>query len=258
MAWIEEESGGFVARYDEADTPEVRGVLDQLQATRDRLRDVFPAVPEEVTVVVHGSQAQLDAAQPFLPLVRRRVAPSARRFVAGWADLDVIHVLAPHVLEDRATGAAGTREMLLLSPAAFYVQLILGASNPRLPPPWGPRSAARAGRWAWLIAGTAQWFSGQTALARPAIARMLREGAKPSFPPGLSHAIPMGGTVIDLLVREEGEAAAVALACNPDLKDPKSALERAFHGRSLVHTGGTWRHHMARMAGTEQPRRRRG
>lgn len=249
MAWVESESEGFIARHEEGDTSAVAGVLAQLKAMREQLAGVFPAVPGEVSVVVHGSQAQLDIAQPFLPLVRRRFAPAARRYVAGWAGRNALHVLAPRVLADRASGAGDSRDMLLLTPAALYAQLVVATCNPRLPPPWGPRAVLRAGRWAWLVAGAAQWFSGQTALARPAIARILREGPRPAFPPALRDAIPLGGTVVDLLAREEGVAAAVQLACAPEGRTAREALERAFHGRELVHTEGTWRAHLARIAG---------
>ena len=37
-------------------------------------------------------------------------------------------------------------------------------------------------RWAWLLEGAARWFGGQTAHARPAIARRLREGGPPQLP----------------------------------------------------------------------------
>ncbi|HEV2653594.1 MAG TPA: hypothetical protein VGT82_01490, partial [Ktedonobacteraceae bacterium] len=62
-------------------------------------------------------------------------------------------------------------------------------------------------RWAWLLDGGGRWLAGQTVHARPAIARRLREGRRPSFPPGLRDAALLGGTVIDLLAREEGERA---------------------------------------------------
>jgi hypothetical protein len=160
-----------------------------------------------------------------------------------------VHVLAPRVLADRASNVAGSREMLMLTPAALYAQLVIAECNPGLPPPWRPRGLARAARWAWLLAGAAQWFSGQTPHARPAIARRLREGPRPAFPPSLRDAALLGGTVVDLLAREEGEAAAVRLACTLPPGGPRQALLEAFHGRALVHTEGTWRAHLARLAG---------
>jgi hypothetical protein len=160
-----------------------------------------------------------------------------------------VHVLAPRLLQARASNVPGSREMNLLAPSALYTQVVVGASNRRLPPPFRPPSLARYLRWAWLAAGAGQHFSGQTAHARPAIARRLREGPKPSFPPGLRDAQLLGGTVLDLLAREEGEAACAALASELPPGGPRQALVSAFHGRSIVHTEGTWRAHLARIAG---------
>jgi hypothetical protein len=202
-----------------------------------------------VTVVVHASRGALDLAQPFLPVMRAITTPAARRYLAGWAGGGTLHVLSPRLLAARAANVEGSREMLLLAPAALYVQLVVAECNPALPPPWSPRSTVRALRWAWLVAGAAQWFSGQTAHARPAIARRLREGPRPEFPPGLRDAALLGGTVVDLVAREEGEAAAVRLACSLPRGGPREALVSTFHGRALVHTEGTWRAHLARVAG---------
>jgi hypothetical protein len=109
---------------------------------------------------------------------------------------------------------------------------------------------ARYSRWAWMIEGAAQYFSGQTDHARPAIARRLREGSEPAFPPGRADAIILGGAVFDLLCREEGELAGVALA-RGDV-----ALAEAFHGRPRRHTEVTWRAHLRRMADGSLPVRR--
>jgi hypothetical protein len=107
-------------------------------------------------------------------------------------------------------------------------------------------------RWAWLLEGSARWFGGQTQHARPAIARRLREGHRPSFPPGLRDAPLLGGTVIDLLAREAGERAAARFCCRLHPQGPRAALTRAFGGRALVHTEGAWRSHLAQLAGTAQ------
>jgi len=206
-------------------------------------------VPDEVDVVVHGSPAQLDLAAPYLPLVRRLTAPAARRYLVGWFGTREIHVLAPRVLEARASHVPGSRELNLLAPAALYAHVVIGASNPRLPPPFTPRAFRRYLRWAWLAAGGAQWLSGQTAHARPAIARRMHEGGRPAFPPGIRDAQLLGGTVLDLLAREEGERACLDLLLAPLPRDPRRALVEAFHGRALTHTDVMWRAHLARLSG---------
>ena len=243
MSWLETESAHFTARHDEQDSGDAVQVLELLEAARERVAPKFPARPDEpVDVVLHGALAQLHAAQPLLPLITRLTTPASRRYLAGWPAAGTIHVLTPRLLAERASGVEGSREMLLLTPAALYVRLVAAASNPRL------RVGRRDLRWGWLGWGVAQHFSGQTARARPAIVRRLREGPPPEFPPAPRDAHLLGGTVVDLLAREEGERAAVDLATG-DLRSPREALERAFDGRPLRHTEGTWRGHLTRLAG---------
>jgi len=67
----------------------------------------------------------------------------------------------------------------------------------------------------------------------------------PSFPPGRRDALLLGGTVFDLLQREEGDEACLELARAPD---PQQALERAFHGRPFRQTEQAWRSHLNRLA----------
>jgi hypothetical protein len=136
--------------------------------------------------------------------------------------------------------------MLALTPAALYARLAVGALNPRLPPPFSPGATVRYARWAWLVEGAAQWLSGQTAHSRPAIGRRLREGAAPIFPPALRDATLLGGSVLELLAREEGPPAVARLLTNLHPDGPVAALADAFHGRSLAHTEAAWRTSLTR------------
>jgi hypothetical protein len=120
-------------------------------------------------------------------------------------------------------------------------------NHPKLPPPVSPGRLARWNRWAWLVEGAAQWLSGQTRHVRPAVQRRLREGPEPSFPPSRTDALLLGGSVFDLLAREEGDRACVTLARGPHPDGPIRALEIAFP-RSIRHTEGAWRSHLERIA----------
>jgi hypothetical protein len=248
LAWLETASETFVARHDERDAPDVERVLAQLEHTRARLDERFPEGLGELAVVVHGSVAQLDAAEPWLPLQRRLTAPAGRRYLVGWAGERELHVLAPRLLAQRASNVEGSLELLMLAPSALLARRFVAANHPRMPPPFGPRSFVRWMRWAWLLEGAAQYFSGQTAHVRPAITRRLREAAPPAFPPGRRDAALLGGSVFDLLAREEGERACVELACGPHRDGPSGALTRAFGGRPIRHTEAAWRSHLARLA----------
>ena len=249
MPWVETIEGDFHARHEAEDATEAARVLTLLGEAQTQLGKIFPRRPGEVAVVVHRSNAALCLAQPWLPVARRLTAHAGRRYLAGWAALDAIHVLAPRGLAQRASGVEGSREVLMLTPAALYAQLVLAANNTALPPPFTVRAFRRWLEWAWLAQGAPQFFSGQTAWLRAAISVRLREGPPPDFPPSRRDAALLGGTVFDLLVREEGERAAVALASRLHPDGPNAALKEAFRGRAIGHTTSAWRSHLERVAG---------
>ena len=198
--------------------------------------------------MLHRGATSLALARPTVPVAWALTAPAARRYVAGWISTHELHVLTPTALEQRASNVPGSREMLALTPVALYARRLIAANNRDLAGRRGPLRWPVQIRWAWLLEGAARWFSGQTEHARPAIARRLREGPAPSFPPAIRDAALLGGTVVDLLAAEEGERAAVSLASQLDPGGPSTALRKAFRGRSLAHTEGAWRTHLSRLA----------
>jgi hypothetical protein len=251
MTWVESASASFTARHDESATDDARHVLQSLERTRQYLEGYFPRTPAEVTLVLHGGPAGLIASNPLMPFVWLATAPAARRYVVGWAGRTVMHMLEPGMLRGRASAVPGSAEMLEYGAACLYARRVVIASNKDLARVMPPLRMRRELRWAWLLEGAARWFGGQTAHARPAIARRLREGGPPSFPPGPRDAALLGGTVIDLLAREQGAQAAARFACRLDPRGPRAALYEAFGGRSLAHTEGAWRSHLSRMAGAQ-------
>jgi hypothetical protein len=218
-------------------------VLAQLEYARENLERRLEVELGEIAVVLHGSPAQLDAAQPWLPVQRRLTAPAARRYVVGWAAERELHVLSPRLLAQRASNVEGSLEMLMLAPSSLLARRAIAARHPGFPPPLGPRRLARWMRLAWFVEGAAQWLSGQTRHVRPAVARRLREGSPPSFPPGRADALLLGGTVFDLVAREGCDRAAVAAA----REGPDRAFA-AFGRRSARHTEAAWRSHLGRLA----------
>ena len=141
--------------------------------------------------------------------------------------------------------------MLATTPSALYARRVVIENNPDIPLRTTPRRIRAELRWGWLIEGAARWFGGQTAHARPAIARRLREGREPAFPPGPRDAPLLGGTVIDLLVREREEEAAARLACRLHPRGRRAALREAFGGASPARIEEAWREHLARMAAAD-------
>jgi hypothetical protein len=133
--------------------------------------------------------------------------------------------------------------MLMLAPTNLLARRALAVRHPGFPPPLGPRRLTRWMRAAWFVEGAAQWLSGQTRHVRPAVARRLREGRPPSFPPGRADALLLGGTVFDLVAREGGDRAAMTAA----REGPEHVLD-AFGRRAARHTEAAWRSHLDRLA----------
>jgi hypothetical protein len=251
MTWVESASASFTARHDESVTDDARHLLQSLERTRQYLEGYFPRTPAEVTIVLHGGPAGLIASNPLMPFVWLATAPAARRYVVGWAGRSVMHMLEPELLRGRASTVPGSAQMLESGAACLYARRVVIASNKDLARVMPALRMRRELRWAWLVEGAARWFGGQTTHARPAIARRLREGGPPSFPPGPRDAALLGGTVIDLLAREQGAQAAARFACRLHPQGPRAALSQVFGGRTLAHTEGAWRSHLSRLAGAQ-------
>lgn len=253
MTWVETASRSFRARHDSAAHDDAERVLHALELTRERLAAYFPVALEGLTVVLHRNALSLGLAQPALAMAWLATAPAARRYVAGWAGQEEIHMLEPAALEERASAVPGSRQMLMLSAPALYARRVVDDSNSDLPSRRTPRRARAELRWAWMLEGAARWFAGQTEYARPAIARRLHEAGPPRFPPGARDALLLGGTVIDLLAREQGTRTAAEFACRLHPGGPRAALTDAFDGRPFRRTEQAWRTHLSQLASVAQP-----
>jgi hypothetical protein len=242
MTWIETDSLSFTARHDDADLACAHRVLDELEDLRLRLEDRFTEVPGNVAIVIHDNPAWLSAAHPLLPAVRWSAAPAARRYLAGWPMSGEIHTLNDSWMERRSAGE-DSRRALLGTAERMYCQIVLAANNEALPPMWTPRRFATYLRWAWLVEGAAQYFTGQTSLFRAAVITRLREGERPSFPPGRRDALILGGTVFDLLDRHAGPEACVRMASRLHRQGPRGNLELAFESR-MREIERAWRIHL--------------
>ena len=248
MTWVESVSPSFLARHEAADADDADRVLYSLERTRDRLQQLFPRAIPEMTVVLHRGMVGLSLTNPLLPLSWIATAPGARRYVAGWVGGRELHVLSPATLQTRASNVPGSREMLGLAPSALYARRIIAENNLELRQARPPVRVGLELRWAWLVEGGARWFAGQTEHSRAAIARRLREGGRPTFPPNTRDAPLLGPTVIDLLARERGEQAAAQVVCRLHPHGPRGTLSKAFNSRPMIHVEGAWRSHLARLA----------
>jgi hypothetical protein len=248
VAWVESASPSFRARHESTHADEVDRALYSLERTREYLARHFPHTVDGMSIVFHSGVASLSIACPMVPLAWVAAAPAARRYVVGWSGRDELHILRPDLLEARGSVVPGSREMLATAASALYARRVIIDNNPDVPVRMTPRRVRAELRWAWLLEGGARWFGGQTAHSRPAIARRLREGGRPPFPPGVRDAPLLGGTVFDLLVRERDETAAARLACRLHPQGRRAALREAFGSRSSAQIEEAWRAHLTRMA----------
>ena len=244
MPWVETPSLSFTARHEASQADDAVAVLEDLEQHRAHLEELLPRVPQGVTVILHDSPVQLLLASPLLALTRRVASRAARRYMVGWYRGGEVHTLSAPALREISAGPDSERA-LLLSPRRTYTALAIGTNNPLLPPPARPGQLSRLLRIAWLAEGAAQHFSGQVQFLRPAIAMRLRTG-QVKFPPGPRDAGLFGGTLFDLLHREQGERACVRLATHP-AGDARAALEAAFE-RPLAAVANAWREHLAQLA----------
>jgi hypothetical protein len=242
VTWIETDSLSFTARHDDADLACAHRVLDTLEDLRLRLEDRFDHVPGNVTIVLHDNPAWLSAAHPLLPAVRWSAAPAARRYLAGWPMDGEIHTLNDSWLDRRAAGEDSLRA-LRGTAERMYCQIVLAANNSALPPMWTPKRFLAYLRWAWLIEGAAQYFTGQIGLFRAAVITRLREGERPAFPPTRRDALILGGTVFDMLERHAGPDACVRMASRLHRDGPRGNLELAFEAR-MRDIERAWRMHL--------------
>jgi hypothetical protein len=153
-----------------------------------------------------------------------------------------IHTLNDSWMERRSAGE-DSRRALLGTADRMYCQIVLAANNEALPPMWTPRRFLTYLRWAWLIEGAAQYFTGQTSLFRAAVITRLREGGRPAFPPGRRDALILGGTVFDLLERHAGPDACARMAARLHRDGPRGNLELAFETR-MRDIERAWRMHL--------------
>jgi hypothetical protein len=254
MAWVETESLSFIARHESDDTDDAQRTLDALEDLRLKLEERFDDAPGGITVVVHPTPGWLAAAHPFLPLARLAAAPAGQRYLAGWAMATELHVLNDEYLERRSAGEdsltalRGTAERL-------YAQIVVGANNDRLPPPWGPGAFLRYLRWAWLVEGAAQYYAGQVPLFRAAANTRMRQGKPPAFPPSARDAIILGGTIFELLERERGRDACQVLASRVHRGGANAQLALAFDA-PIAEVERVWRRYlredMPRTGGIDQ------
>ncbi len=237
MAWVESHSASFQCRHSGDCTDDVARLLGSLEGLRTRLQASFPQPVDDLTLVMHDGPRSLAAANPLLAARWRLTDVGSRPLLTGWVADHEIHLLSPPALRTRAAGNPALAAVLGHAAATLYARRVIIDANPDLHRSLAPARALVSLRWAWLLEGASRWFSAR-----------LRGGPQPQFPPTPRDAPLLAGTLVDLLVREEGERAAVELVGRLHPGGTHGALVKAFSGRPMAHTEGAWRSHLSRLA----------
>ena len=180
-------------------------------------------------MVLHGTAAQLDAAQPWLLLQRRLTAPAGRRYLVGWA------AVARCTCSRPGCSRSGRRTSRARSSCSCWrrrrcSRAARRGEPPGLPaavraahvPPLAALGVARGGRGAVLLRADPPRPPGRRAPSARAGAAVV--------PPGRRDATLLGGTVFDLLAREEGEPPVWRWPAGRTRRRARRARP-AFHGR---------------------------
>ena len=229
MPWSESSSAHFEARHEASDERGAAGVLELLESTRRVARPRLSADPR-------GGRRRDARRDALRSRSRRRCCrspgPRATRPRGATSPAGARAArctCSPRAaLERRASAVPDSRDMLMLTPAALYAQLVVATNNRRLPPPLRPRTCAGRGSCGARPRTSRARRCSRVRRSRGACART----RAPRFPPTLRDAALLGGTIFDLLERERGAAAAVSLAFTRPEGSPARALEHAFSGGS--------------------------
>ncbi len=248
MARVESESEHFHCRHSAEFTADAARVLALLERTRERLGEHFAQQPQLLTVVLHDSVASLALSNPLLALQWALTGRAARRYVTGWCGRRELHVLSPEALRRRSSAVTGSFEMLALAPASLLARRVIIGQLPQLSAARAPLRLFAELRCAWLLDGVSRWISGESAYSRGAIAARMRDGRRPRFPPGAGDAPLLAPALVELLVKARGSAAVADLVFGLREGGERTAITRAFAGRTLDAVESDWRSTLRRVA----------
>lgn len=246
--WTESASASFACRHSSAHSADAARVLALLERARERLNEHFPDLTDGLTVVMHDTPHALAASNPLMPALWAITAGPARRYVTGWIGHREMHVLSPRALRQRASDVSGSFEMLALAPASLYARRVIVESNRDLRSARMPGRVWHGLRWAWMIEGSARWFSAETGYSRGAVGDYMRSGHRPHFPPTARDAPLLAGSLIELLAESGGESAVARLAARLHSGGSHTALQIAFGERALPTVEDDWRSRLRTLA----------
>ena len=208
-----------------------------LETVAARLEAHGLVLPPHPTIVVHPTAVSLGLAQPAFLFAQSLTESGGRRYLASWSSGATLHLIAPPRLLRGTAGHISMREALERAPACGLAHLALGHLNPGL----SLHRALRRRQWLWLAWGAGQTLVGQVPMLASTIAVRRRERRALTLPPPARDAVVLGGSLVELVLRERGLTGLVALLRDPLPPSPEAWIGRALSGLGPTERDVRWR-----------------
>jgi hypothetical protein len=245
--WTESTSNLFRVRFDDDSRTEVEELVHVLETYAARLEAHGLVLPPHPTVVVHPTAMSLALAQPAYLAAIAMTETHGRKYLASWASGHTLHLVAPHRLMRGTESHITLRDAMERAPACGLAHLALGHANPGLT----LQRALRRRAWFWLAWGAGQTLVGQVPMLASVIALRRKERRALSLTPPMRDAVVLGGSIVELVLRQRGLTGLVHL-----LREPLPPSPEGWIGHALPGIGGTERDVLWRMVLDDLDRRR--
>lgn len=235
--WTESTSNLFRVRFDDDARLEVEELVHVLETFAARLEAHGLLLPPHPTIVVHPTAMSLALAQPAYVAALGLTETHGRKYLASWASGSTLHLIAPGRLARGAESHISLRDAMERQPACGLAHLALGYANPGL----SLQRALRRRAWFWLAWGAGQTLVGQVPMLASVIAVRRRERRGLSLTPPMRDAVILGGSIVELVLRERGLTALTHLLREPLPPSPEGWIGRALPGLGPTEREVRWR-----------------
>jgi hypothetical protein len=235
--WTESTSNLFRVRFDDDSRTEVEELVHVLETVATRLEAHGLVLPPHPTVVVHPTAFSLALAQPAYVAALALTETHGRKYLASWAAGSTLHLVAPHRLARGTEGHITLSDAMERAPACGLAHLAIGHANPAL----SLQRALRGRQWFWLAWGAGQTLVGQVPMLASVIALRRKERRHLQITPPMRDAVVLGGSLVELALRERGLTALVHLLRDPLPPSPDGWIGRALPGLGSTERDVRWR-----------------
>lgn len=235
--WTESASNLFRVRFDDEARTEVEELVHILETYAVRLEAHGLVLPPHPTVVVHPTAVSLSLAQPAYVAALGLTETHGRRYLASWTSGSTLHLISPERLRRGTENHISLRAAMERAPACGLAHMALGHANSGL----SLQRALRSRGWFWLAWGAGQTLVGQVPTLASVIAVRRKERRALSLTPAMRDAVILGGSIVELVLRERGLTGLVHLLKAPLPERPEAWIARALPGVGPTEREVQWR-----------------